>query len=59
MLMKEPKSVLVYLQICGTDSMSGTQAWPYLEAALASGKELKVWSIQNDALLCEYSFQQT
>ncbi|KAL0029678.1 hypothetical protein WJX79_001779 [Trebouxia sp. C0005] len=25
-------------------------AWRYLEAALASGKELKVWSIQNDAL---------
>ncbi|KAL0021637.1 hypothetical protein WJX77_002795 [Trebouxia sp. C0004] len=28
-------------------------AWRYLEAALASGKELKLWSIQNDALVCE------
>ena len=39
--------------------MSGMQAWRYLEAALALGKELKVWSLQNDALLCEYSFHQT
>lgn len=59
MLMKEPKSVLVHLQVCGTDSMSGTQAWRYLEAALAFGKELKVWSLQNNALQCEYSCHQT
>ena len=57
--MKEPQSVLVYLQVCGSDSLSGAQAWRCLEAALASGKELKVWSIQNDALLCEYSSHQT
>ncbi len=59
MLMKEPKSVLVHLQVCGTDSVSGAQAWRYLEAALAFGKELKVWSLQNDSLQCEYSFHQT
>lgn len=59
MLTKEPKSVLVHLQVCGTDSMSGTQAWRYLEAALAFGKELKVWSLQSDALQCECSFHQT
>ena len=34
MLMKEPKSVLVHLQVCGTDSMSGKQAWRYLEQLL-------------------------
>ena len=58
MLIKAPQSVLMYLQVCGNDSMSGAQAWRYLEAALASGKELKVWSIQNDALQCESSFHQ-
>lgn len=59
MLMQEQLSTLVHLQVCGTDSMSGMQAWRYLQAALAFGKQLKVWSLQNHALQCESSFHQT
>lgn len=29
------------------------QAWSYLDAAVRLGKELKVWSLQNEALLCK------
>ena len=32
------------------------QAWSYLNAAVRLGKELKVWSLQNDALLCKFAF---
>ena len=59
MLMQEPQTVLLYLQVCRNHSLSAALAWRYLEAALAFGKELKVWSLQNDSLQCEYSFHQT
>ena len=35
--------------------MSALQAWKFLEVALRLGKELKVWSLQNEALLCKCS----